>query len=260
MSLRLRQIALVAQELESAERVLADVFSLEVCYRDPAVGEFGLENCLFPIGNQFLEVVAPIEKNTHAGRFLERRKGEGGYMVITQCRNHQEYKERVNTLGVRIAHQFSIENFVNMQLHPRDTGGSFFEIDQQLPTSGEETDPWAPAGAHWRDYVNTERAIAIASVEMQCDDPQSVADRWGKIAGIKVENNNSVSMPQISLENATLKFCECDDGRPEGLSGVEIVVNDEEQVLSAAAKNGAEFSEGYFLLNGIRWSLRKLNA
>ena len=258
MSLRLRQIALVAKDLKPAESILADVFSLKVCYRDPAVGEFGLENCLFPVGNQFLEIVAPIKENTHAGRFLERRKGEGGYMVITQCQNHQEYKERVNTLGVRIAHQFSIENFVNMQLHPRDTGGSFFEIDEQLPTSGEERDPWAPAGEHWREYVNTERAAAIASVEMQCDDPQSVAERWGQIADLKVENNCSTGMPQISLENATLKFCECEDGRPEGLSGVEMIVSDEEQVLSTAVENEAQVFEGYFLLNGIRWSLTKL--
>jgi len=260
MSLRLRQIALVAEDLKPAETVLADVFSLEVCYRDPSVGEFGLENCLFPIGSQFLEIVAPVEKNTHAGRFLERRRGVGGYMVITQCQDHQEYKDRVNALGVRIAHQFSIENFVNMQLHPRDTGGSFFEIDQQLPAPGPERDPWAPAGAKWREFVNKERVVAITTVEMQCEDPLSVANRWGQIAGISVETDDATRMPQIALENAILKFCECIDGRPEGLSGVGLAVEDEEKILSTAAKNGAKFFEGYFLLNGIRWSLTKASG
>ena len=55
----MRQIALVAERLAPVEEALCDVFGIRVCYRDPGVGHFGLENALFPIGNQLLEVVAP---------------------------------------------------------------------------------------------------------------------------------------------------------------------------------------------------------
>ena len=58
MWLRLRQIALVAHELAPIESALTDILGIRVCYRDPGVGHFGLENALFPIGNQVLEVVA----------------------------------------------------------------------------------------------------------------------------------------------------------------------------------------------------------
>ena len=44
MWLRLRQIALVASELEPIVEDLGSVFGLEVCFRDPGVATFGLEN------------------------------------------------------------------------------------------------------------------------------------------------------------------------------------------------------------------------
>ena len=136
MRLRLRQIALVAEKLEPVVDDLRSVLGIEVCYRDPGVERFGLENALFPIGNQFLEVVAPTQPGTAGGRYLERRGGDGGYMVITQCDDHAPRRRRVDELGIRIVTQFETDHFRNMQLHPKDTGGSFFEIDQQLGPDG----------------------------------------------------------------------------------------------------------------------------
>jgi hypothetical protein len=71
MRLRLRQIALVAHNLASVAQDMHDVFGLEVGYRDPGVKTFGLENAIFPVGNQFIEVVAQIREDT-AGRTLSR--------------------------------------------------------------------------------------------------------------------------------------------------------------------------------------------
>ena len=127
MWLRLRQICLVARELKPVEKTLIDILGISVCYRDPGVGYFGLENALFPIGNQLLEVVSPIEENTAGGRYLDRRGGDGGYMVITQCDDHVPRSTQVEKLGIRIAHKFETEKFLNMQLHPKDTGATFFE-------------------------------------------------------------------------------------------------------------------------------------
>ena len=49
MWLRLRQIAGVAAKLKPIEDELIDVLGIEVCYRDPNIDYFGLENALFPI-------------------------------------------------------------------------------------------------------------------------------------------------------------------------------------------------------------------
>ena len=57
--LRLRQICLAAPKLEPVVSDIHDIFGVEVCYRDPNVGAFGLQNALFVIGTNFLEIVSP---------------------------------------------------------------------------------------------------------------------------------------------------------------------------------------------------------
>jgi len=149
--LRLRQIALLAPSLEPLERQFGEIFGLGVCHRDPAVAKFGLENVLFPIGHQFLEVVAPTTPESAGARQLTRQGGAGGYMVITQCREHSAYRARAAALGLRVVHASEEPDFLHMQLHPRDTGGTFFEIDEQRGPGAHSPDgPWAPAGPDWR--------------------------------------------------------------------------------------------------------------
>src|SRR5215510_4148755 len=99
MWLRLRQIALIARELAPVVEDVREVFGLEIACRDPEVAAFGLENAVFPVGNQFLEVLAPIREGTTGGRYLDRRGGDGGYMVISQCDDHAPRKRRVAELG-----------------------------------------------------------------------------------------------------------------------------------------------------------------
>jgi hypothetical protein len=100
--LRLRQICLVAQTLEPYITDFADILGLAVCYRDGNVDKYGLVNALLPIGASFLEIVAPTTDGTAAGRYLERRGGDGGYMVILDCDDIERRRQRMATIGVRI--------------------------------------------------------------------------------------------------------------------------------------------------------------
>jgi hypothetical protein len=152
MWIRLRQICLVATELAPVEEALCDVLGIKVCHRDPGVGKFGLENALFPIGNQLLEVVAPTEPNTAGGRYLDRRGGDGGYMWITQCDSHPPRKQHVADMGIRTVLDRDTDTYTIMQLHPADTGGTFFEIDEQKGPNAHDADgPWFPAGDNWKN-------------------------------------------------------------------------------------------------------------
>ena len=237
MWLRLRQIALVAHKLAPVQAELEAVLGIEVCYRDPGVGHFGLENALFPIGNELLEVVAPIKENTAGGRYLERRGGDGGYMVITQCDDHVPRRLRVEELGVRIVNQFDTHEFRNMQLHPRDTGGSFFEIDEQLGTGAHAADgPWEPAGPDWKAGQRLDRVTGICAAELQCEHPSVVAARWADIAQIPVTHTGG--HPLLQLSNAQLRFVPCSDGRPEGLGGIDVVAVNKAAILDAARARG----------------------
>ena len=250
MWLRLRQIAFVARELAPVEKEIIDVLGVEVCYRDPAVGYYGLENALFPIGNQLLEVVAPIQEETAGGRYLDRRGGDGGYMIITQCDDHEPRRQRVAELGIRLVADRDSEDYRLMQLHPRDTGGTFFELDEQLGENAQERDgPWHPAGPDWQRAKRTERVAGIVAAEVQCDDPEAIAKRWAEIAEIQLEGN---TMP---LENAEVRFVPIEDGRPEGLSAIDVAVNDKAAILEAAESINAVTAEDQIYLCGVRINL-----
>ena len=121
--LRLRQICLVASEIEKPVDDLTAVFGLAICHNDPAVEKYGLTNALLPVGTNFLEVVAPFRDGTAAGRYLGRREGDGGYMVILQCDDAETRATRMEAIGVRIANRLDYGTYVGLQLHPKDTGG-----------------------------------------------------------------------------------------------------------------------------------------
>ena len=249
MEITLRQIALVAAQLAPLEAALIEIFDVAACHRDPAVAAYGLENVLLPFGEQFLEIVAPTRADTAAGRFLERRAGDGGYMVITQCDDHDARRAHLAARGIRIAHEFQAPGFRNMQLHPRDTGGSFLEIDQQL---GDERD-WLPAGPSWREHVRTSRVRGIAAAEIQADDPRSLASHWSAI--LQLPMVVKAGAPGIALGETMLRFVPCTDGRPEGLAGLDILTVDREAVLAAAAGFGVATEAWGFSVGGMRWRL-----
>ncbi len=130
MTLRLRQICLVAPELEPVVDAVGAIFGLPVCHRDPAVASYGLVNALFVCGHQFLEVVAPTREGTAAGRFLQRSGGRGGYMAIFDTDDPERRRAHAQALGVRIAHTMDYPGFVGSQLHPVDCRATMLEFDR----------------------------------------------------------------------------------------------------------------------------------
>ena len=143
MTIQLRQICLVARKLEPVIQDLTAILGINRCFVDPGVGVFGLENTLMPIGRNFLEVVAPIEENTAGGRYLDRRHGDGGYMVITQADNLESQQQvRQNALdnGVRVAHETVRDDWNLCQLHPGDLKA--FEIESDAIRFSRSLHPW----------------------------------------------------------------------------------------------------------------------
>jgi hypothetical protein len=250
MTLWLRQIALVAKDRDQVALDFRRVLGLEVGHVDPGVAQFGLHNAILPVGGQFIEVVAPVQEGTTAGRYLERRRGDGGYMVILQCSDHAPVKRRVAELGLRRVLEFDAKQYSCLQLHPRDTGGSFLEVDHQagsVPPDGA----WWPAGAHWQDAVRVERVRAIAAAEIQAPDPPKLAARWGEILGL-APSRTPGGAPALALANATLRFVPDADGRGEGLGGIDLAASDREAALAAARAAGLAGADGTLALCGMR--------
>jgi Glyoxalase-like domain len=234
--LRLRQIALVAKDLEPIMDDFKAVLGLEICYRDPGVAEFGLHNALVQVGGQFIEVVSPIRENTAGGRYLDRRKGDGGYMVILQSDNHAARKQHVEQMKIRKVAESDTASYHLMQLHPRDTGGSFLEIDEQV--GGEDMKgPWMPAGKNWQQAIRTNVVNAIVAAEIQSPDHRDLAQKWADILKLPLQND-AAGNPSVRLDNSTIRFVKDQDGRGEGLGGLDLAAVDRKRALEEAKRRG----------------------
>ena len=250
--IHLRQIALVARNLANAQADLEAVFGIEPCHVDPEVAEFGLENVLLPIRTNFIEIVAPTQDGTAAGRFMDRRGGDGGYMVIAQVETREEQAEvqaRAATNNVRVAWEADRPGWRIMQLHPRDMGASFFEVDWH-----EEFNPkghWGPAGGKgWEDKDDTSVTAEITGAELQAEDPVAMAAHWAAVAGVVPGADNSVT-----LANAKLRFVGDLDGRGPGLSAVDIRATDKPRLLEGAATRGLATGPDTVTICGTRFHI-----
>ncbi|MGD9862380.1 MAG: VOC family protein [Pseudodonghicola sp.] len=255
MGIYLRQICLVAERLAPVVADIEAVFATPICHVDPAVAKFGLENAMMAVGSQFLEVVAPTRDGTAAGRYLQRRRGEGGYMVITQVRDKAEQQAvRANAAanGVRVAYDSDRGDWHIMQLHPGDMRAAFFEVEWDAV--GDVTGYWTPAGGRdWQGSICTDVVSAIAAAELQSDDPAGLAAHWAAVAGLPVADRDGV--PHVALANADLRFVAATDGRGPGLGAVDLRVTDAARLLAAAEARGLRRSDTQVMICGTRFNL-----
>lgn len=166
--MRLRQVAIAAHDLDAAKREL-EATGLRDPFRDPGVKEFGLDNAVYPVGDTFLEVVSPVEENTTAGRYLERRGvSPVGYMVLVQVDDLDAVRKRAADAGIRTVWSIDLDDIRASHLHPRDLG-AITSVDQPVDPAS-----WRWGGPGWRDRAVPGR---VDAVEVAGADP----DVWARL-------------------------------------------------------------------------------
>jgi len=249
--MKLRQCVFVAKDLESSGAELCDILGIEVAFRDPAVAKWGLVNVVCPTGNDFLEIVSPSQDGTSAGRYLDRRKGDGGYMVILQVDNAVAERQRVTGMGVRAVAHKDLPEYQYTHFHPSDTSGVLLSLDQTIAPAG--VDPklwWPPAEKDWRQHARSDVTEGLAGVEIQAEDPDATADLWSKLLGRPVEGDI------IRLDDdGEIRFVPIADGRGPGVSAYDVKVVDRHRVLSAAKKRHKQHGPGQVEICGCRINL-----
>jgi hypothetical protein len=248
--MRLRQICLVAPQLEPLIPDIAGIMGLEVCYRDGNVEKYGLVNALLPVDTILLEVVAPFRDGTAAGRFIEKTGGRGGYMAIFCCDDPDAHGERANALGVRTANRITHAPYLGVQLHPRDCRAAFIEFNH-TDGSDDVLGTYPPAGPDWQKHIRKDVTQALTGVEMQSPDPAGLAEHWGKVIGVGV-TARAGGATELKLPNSTFRFVK---GADEIMSGLDFRVRDVADVCEAARARGYEVKGNAFFIGGVNFRL-----
>ncbi|KAI9709946.1 MAG: hypothetical protein M1820_003024 [Bogoriella megaspora] len=262
---RLRQLALVAQDISEAEKLLTSVLGTEVVYRDPRVGIWGLQNFLIPTGGDFIEVVSPTQPNTTAGRLLSKR-GDGGYMVIMQTTNAAKQKERIEAKGLaKVIYTHEEDDSICVQYHPKGIkGGIIPELDSHKETASNPSplrtpfSPWHACGSLstyptyssiMKRHSDLSLVGAILRLAPGDTETEAASRQWEQIFGIPR------SRDLLAFTNARLGFIRSQDGEQEGLVSITIAVEGKanfDGILERASKAGL-CADGWINMCGVRW-------
>jgi len=212
---RLRQVALVARDCGQVAGELGQTFGWAPPFHDPGVGQFGLTNAVFAAGDTFVEVVAPVQPGTTAGRYLERRGGDGGYMAIFQVPDLAAARQRVAELGVRVVWTADLPDIAGTHLHPRDVPGAIVSLDWADPDQS-----WHWAGPAWTGQAPEHAPGGVTGLTIEVSDPAGAARRWAEVLGIPVADGDTT----VALEASGqwLRFGPARDGHGEGITEVTI--------------------------------------
>ena len=221
--IRLRQVALIAPDLDPVVDALSATFGLRVCFHDPGVAEFGLRNALLLVGDQFIEVLSPIRDGTTVERLLDKRGGAGGYMAIFEVDDLDERVEHLAANDVRIVWAGDLDDIRGRHLHPHDVGGTLVSIDQPVPNGS-----WRWGGPEWQarsaEWLEDAAVTSIDSVVVSAGDPDAMRARW----------------TQLGLDRG-VRFVSA-GARGDGLDEVALVAADRSRVGECTEIGGVTFT------------------
>jgi len=215
---RLRQVALVARDCGQVADELRAAFGWGEPFHDPGVGRFGLTNAVFAAGDTFVEVVAPVQAGTTAGRYLERRGGDGGYMAIFQVPDLAAARARLPGLGVRVVWTADLPDIAGTHLHPKDVPGAIVSLDWAEPAGS-----WRWAGPDWTGRVpDHPGGGGVTGVTIEVADPAAAAARWAEVLGVTWAASGTAAGIELAGWGQRLRFEPARPGQGEGITAVSV--------------------------------------
>jgi hypothetical protein len=103
-------------------------------------------------------------------------------------------------------------------------------------------------GLGWEDTVKQDVTLDIVGVELQAEDPASLAAKWAHIVGAECALDGDSII--VALNNVTLRFVALRDDRGPGLAGLGIRVADRTAILHEAKRRGCYLSDDQVLICG----------
>jgi methylmalonyl-CoA/ethylmalonyl-CoA epimerase len=134
---RIDHIGVAVEEIDPALELYRDSFELTLAHRE-VVEEQGVEAVLLDVGENHVELLAPLGADTPVGRFLAKQ-GPGLHHVAYQVKDIDATLERLRQAGLQLIDQqprTGIRGSRVAFMHPRATAGVLTEIVQ--PAAGTE--------------------------------------------------------------------------------------------------------------------------
>jgi len=220
---------------------LSQAFGWPPPFHDPGVGQFGLTNAVFTVGDTFVEVVAPAQPDTTAGRYLERRGGDGGYMAIFQVRDLAAARRRVAGLGVRVVWTADLPDIAATHLHPGDVPGAIVSLDWATPEQS-----WRWAGPSWTGRAPEHAPGGVTGLTIEDSDPPAAAQRWAAVLGIPAADGGETPVVELPDQGQRLRFVPARGGHGEGIIEVTIA--------GLPVKREGEVGGGPWVIGGVRFA------
>jgi len=233
--MKLRQVALAAQQLEPNRQVLFDLLGIDYDYADPGVGEFGLENSVMAIGDTFLEIVAPTAPNTAAGRMLEKRQTTCGYMVLMQVDDYASYVTHLQNCAVRTIWNVDRPQVSACHIHPKDIGGAIVSFDEMRPPES-----WLWAGPNWQKQ-RAQHVDRLLGCTLQTVDAAGLAERWSEIMQTKIQQKDDALRLEFT-DGTFIEFIDANNKNHratyEGLAGFTFATPNPQSAYDRATSLG----------------------
>lgn len=128
---RIDHIGVAVQELDGALELYRDKLELAVAHRE-VVAEQGVEAVLLDVGENHVELLAPLSQDTPVGRFLARQ-GPGLHHVAYQVADIDAVLGQLRAAGMQLIDErprTGIRGSRVAFLHPRSSLGVLTEIVQ----------------------------------------------------------------------------------------------------------------------------------
>jgi methylmalonyl-CoA/ethylmalonyl-CoA epimerase len=128
---RIDHIGVAVEDLDAALHLYAEVLGMPVVHRE-TVTEQGVEAILLDVGENHVELLAPLGPDTPVGKFLAK-KGPGLHHVAYQVTDIESTLSALKAAGMRLIDEtprIGIRNSRVAFVHPASTGGVLTEIVQ----------------------------------------------------------------------------------------------------------------------------------
>jgi methylmalonyl-CoA/ethylmalonyl-CoA epimerase len=129
---KIDHVALAVSDIDAAITRYREIWGLEVEHRE-RVEDQGIEEAMLPVGESYLQLLAPAGAESTVGRFLDRR-GEGLHHIAYEVDDLEAALRELKAKGIALIDEAPRKGGRGRMIafvHPKDNHGLLVELIQR---------------------------------------------------------------------------------------------------------------------------------